>query len=143
MVAEKMKLKILEAISWDLAKHVDTVFNDLLQKDGNTDFSINDIIEDYLKERDKPIDLLESNVKIPGIVEIKRDIAFIYYCLCCPFYYSLGVDQRLTKEQTKILLNALKIHPKKYITSAKHYYRIYSDYRDMINSFVLKYIKKE
>jgi len=145
MVAAKIKLKILETISADLAKHVDNVYSDLVNKQNNLNFSIHDLINDYLADRGKSIEIL-SKRNVAEAVEAKRDIAFIYYCLSCPFYFSLGVNQRLSWNQTKIAYTTLNIDSRKfytYLSSAKHYYRIYSDYRDMINSYVLKYIKKE
>lgn len=144
MVAEKMKLRILEVISVDLANHVNTVFDNLIkQKDDS--FSLDDIIDNYLSHYDKSRDLINSNLKTSEVIEIKRDIAFIYYCLACPFFYTLGVDERLDKIKTEISVNKLNISRARfptYIMSAKHYYRIYNDYREKIDLFVTGYIKK-
>lgn len=144
MVAEKMKLQILKTISTDLYNHVDSVFNTLMEK-RNVELILSDIIEDYLNAQNKSHDLLGLKSPTRAAIEVKRDISFIYYCISCPFYYNLGVDERLSSEQIASLYEALNIPKLKlptYIASAKHYYKFYSDYRDMIDSFVKNYIKK-
>jgi len=145
MVAEKMKLKILEAISEDLAKHIDSEFS-RLTKQREVDYDLDAIIEKYLNYQGKPLNLINSNRKTKDVVDAKRDIAFIYYCLSCPFYFSIGVDERLSKEKTKLAVSKLNISRAKfpgYLISAKHYYRVYAQYREIINEFISSYIKKE
>lgn len=145
MVTEKMKLRILEAISEDLAKHVDSVFQRLIHQRDH-DYSLEEITKSYLLAKGKPAHLVDYSLKTSEVVDVKRDIAFIYYCLSCPFYYSLGVDERLSKTRIRNAVSTLNISRAKfpsYIMSAKHFYRIYPDYRKMINDFVEEYIKKE
>lgn len=141
MDVEKMKLKILEAISGDLHKHIDRVFEELATKK-KIEYRIEDVIDYYLKDTEKTLSLENSSRKS---VEAKRDIAFIFYCLSCPFYYNHGIDETICKKKRKESLSVLKISLSKYtsyIVNAKHFYKFYADYRLMIDAAV-QYIQKK
>jgi len=141
MEVEKMKLKILKAISGDLHMHIDRVFNDLSEKK-KIEYNLQDVIDYYLKETNKA--LILSGLTRQS-VETKRDIAFIFYCLSCPFYYHNSVDELIGRSKRIETIKKLKIPSQKYgtyIRSAKHFYKLYSDYRIMIDAAV-EYIQKK
>ena len=141
MDVEKMKLKILEAVSGDLHKHIDRLYEELAEKK-KIEYKLQDIIDHYLGETNKS--LLLSRLTRQA-VEAKRDIAFIFYCLSCPFYYHNGIDELIGREKRIETINSLNIPMHKYgtyIRSAKHYYKVYADYRIMIDAAV-EYIQKK
>lgn len=143
MVHEKMKLKILEKISKDLYVHIEQVFDNLVLQQ-KTEYDLKDVIDHYLLSQNKERGLIFLNKKTSEVVETKRDIVFIYYCLTCPFYRELGVEAYLTKVDRQKLLEGLKISRKniqEYLTSAKHHYRFYSDYRNIIDSNINAHLK--
>ncbi len=143
MVHEKMKLKILEKISKDLSVHIEQVFTELLNQQ-KTDYQLQDVIAFYLSDQKKDKGLIKMNNKTSEVVNTKRDIAFIYYCLSCPFYRELGVKANLPKEKRETLSIALNLSRKniqEYIISAKHQFRFYSDYREMIERNILQHLK--
>ena len=143
MVHEKMKLKILEKISKDLSVHIEQVFTELLNQQ-KTDYPLQDVIDHYLSDQDKDNGLIKMSNKTSEVVNTKRDISFIYYCLSCPFYRELGVKSNLSKEKREQLCSALGItrwNLHNYLLSAKHQYRFYSDYRDFIERNLLHHLK--
>lgn len=146
MVHEKMKLKILEKLSKDLSVHIEEVFNELLSQQ-KTEYHLQDVIDYYLSDQDKEKGLIKMSNKTSEVVNTKRDIAFIYYCLSCPFYRELGVIANLQKQRREVIsaeLNLSRKNIQEYIISAKHQYRFYSNYREMIDRnlhYHLKYNK--
>src|SRR5690606_20186015 len=108
MEADKMKLKVLAAISSDLAKHIETVFNELSKK-REINYCIEDVIRYYLDKQEKPEYVIVSSKGTAEVVESKRDIAFIYYCLSCPFFYELGINEQLDRAKLTALSEAINV----------------------------------
>ncbi len=135
MVKEKMKLKILAAISSDLAKHIDAIFSELSEQKSR-EYSIDKVIEIYLSVEDKDADLVKSVRSSEEVVKVKREISFIFYLLKCPFYTVYSINEYMTKEDMRQILTALNINKwqfKNYIQSAKHHYRFYKEFRIIID----------
>ena len=144
MVHEKMKLKILEKISKDLFLHIDQVFERLIDQ-SKTTYDLNKIIEYYAQHQCKSIQLISCNKRTSEVVNMKRDIVFIYYNLCCPFYRELGVASFLPKRNRLALSEALNLSQNtiiKYINSAKHHFRFYPEYRELIKSNLEAHLNK-
>lgn len=134
-----MKLKVLEKLSPELSKHIDNEIDRLIDE-RNREYDVYKIIDQYSLLENTPISILKSNDIKTSVVESKREICIIFYLLNCPFYRFYGINEKMQKEEVKQLCDALNISKGKYctyISSAKHYYRIYADFRRRIDNYLL------
>lgn len=134
-----MKLKVLEKLSPELSKHIDNEINRLIDE-RNREYDVKKIINEYSLLENTPVANLKSNDVKTSVVEAKREICIIFYLLNCPFYRFYGINEKMQKDDVKQLCEALNISKGKYctyISSAKHYYRIYAYFRNRIDKYLL------
>lgn len=138
MVAEKMKLKILATVSSELASHIDLIFQELSQQRQRT-YSLENLIKYYVSQEGKSPDLVTSKRITSDVITVKREISFIYYVLNCPFYANYGINEHMSKDNVAKLAEALNTRKPQipdYILSAKHHYKFYRQFRELIDRHV-------
>lgn len=138
MVAEKMKLKILASVSSELANHINSIF-DTLNQQRDKRYSLQTLIEHYVFEENKNADLVTSKRITSEVVSVKREISFIFYVLNCPFYAVYGINEHMAKDNVTELaqaLNTRKTQIPDYILSAKHHYKFYKSFKEVIDRHV-------